>query len=352
MRTAVEEAREQVASCIGAQPRDIVFTSGGTEADNLGVKGLAEAASPGRRRIVTTAIEHPAVRESVRWLGARGHDVVEVVPRHDGIVEVGDVLAQIDEGTALVSVMAANNELGSINDVAALGAALRERGVAFHVDAVQAIATLPVDVQDWPCDALALSAHKFGGPQGVGVAYLRAGVPVGTVQHGGGQDRGVRSGTMAAALIAACGAALEAAVTERDELRARLEELRAQLVADLYAVDGIRVNGPDDPLQRLASHVHVSIDGVEPDLLGLALDRAGLHASSASACVSGAGKASHVVEACEIEGDAALRLSLGATTTADEIERAGKVLAEVVGALRAGQPVLQAADARPGIGGP
>lgn len=346
MRTAVEEAREQVAGCLGAQPRDIVFTSGGTEADNLGVKGLVEAAPPDRRRLVTSAVEHPAVRESVRWLGARGHEVVEVAPRHDGIVDVDDVLAAVDEDTALVSVMAANNELGSINDVATLGAALRGRGVPFHVDAVQAVATLPVNVQEWPCDALALSAHKFGGPQGVGLAYLRAGVPVGTVQHGGGQDRGVRSGTMATALIAACGAALEAAVAERDVLRARLEELRARLVERIRVVDGIRVNGPDDPDRRLASHLHLSIDGTEPDVLGLALDRAGLQASSASACVSGAGKASHVVEACRIDGDAALRLSMGTTTTVDEVDRAATVLANVVRALRAGEPVLHAAVGR------
>jgi cysteine desulfurase len=351
VRTAVEEAREQVAACLGAQPRDIVFTSGGTEADNLGVKGLVEAAPPGRHRIVTSAVEHPAVRESVRWLGARGHDVTEVPPRPDGVVVVDDVLAAVDDNTALVSVMAANNEIGSLNDVPALGAALRERGVPFHVDAVQAVATLPVNVQDWPCDALALSAHKFGGPQGVGIAYLRSGVPVGTVQHGGGQDRGVRSGTMAAALIAACGAALVAATAERAVLRDRLEGFRDQLIQRLRTVDGIRVNGPDDPDQRLASHLHLSIDGVEPDLLGLALDRAGVQASSASACVSGAGKASHVVEACGIDGDAALRLSMGTTTTADEGLRASEILADVVRALRAGEPVLQRpADARVGPG--
>lgn len=347
VRTAVEEAREQVAECLGARPADIVFTSGGTESDNLGVKGLAEAATPGRTHVVTSAVEHPAVRESVRWLGEHGHEVTEVAPRPDGVVPVEVVLAAVRDDTALVSVMAANNEIGAVNDVAAIGMALRERGVPFHTDAVQAVATLGVDVRRWPCDALSLSAHKFGGPQGVGIAYLRSGVPIAPVQHGGGQDRGVRSGTMAAALIAAAGAALVAAVADRDDLHGRLEGHRKLLVDRLGEVEGIRVNGPSDPDRRLASHLHLSIDGVTPDALGLGLDRAGLHASSASACVSGAGKASHVVEACGIDGDAALRLSMGTTTTEDEVEAAASILTDVVSRLRAGESVVQ-----PPSGGP
>lgn len=340
MRTAVEEAREQVAAGLGASPADIVFTSGGTEADNLGVKGLAEAISPGRSHIVTSAVEHPAVRETVRWLGARGNDVTEVAPGRDGVIGVGDVLDALRPETGLVSIMAANNEIGSVNDVATLGSELRERGVAFHVDAVQAAVTLDVDVKRWKCDALALSAHKFGGPQGVGIAYLRAGVPVAPVQHGGGQDRGVRSGTMPAALIAAAGAAFLATVAERAAVRERLEVLRSDLVRALAEVPGVRVNGPTAPDRRLASHVHVSVDDVGPDALNLALDRAGLHASSASACVSGAGKASHVVEACGIDGDAIVRLSTGATTTQADVEQAIAIFTEIVTALRAGAPVV------------
>ncbi|MDX1510727.1 MAG: cysteine desulfurase family protein [Nitriliruptorales bacterium] len=342
VRTAVEGAREQVAECLGAQPADIVFTSGGTEADNLGIKGLAEAAAAGRRHLVTTAVEHPAVRESVRWLASRGWEVTEVPPTRDGVVPAGDVLDAIRDDTALVTVMAANNEIGARNDIGAIGRVLHERDVAFHTDAVQAVATVPVDVEAWPVDALALSAHKFGGPQGVGVACLRSGVAVAPVQHGGGQDRGVRSGTFPAALIAAAGAALVATVAERDELHGRLEGFRKLLVDRIAAVDGIRVNGPDAEEQRLASHVHLSIDGVHPDDLGLALDRAGLHASSASACVSGAGKASHVVEACRIHGDAALRLSMGTTTTIEEVEEAAAILTDVVLRLRAGEPVVEA----------
>jgi len=347
MRTAVEEAREQVAACLGARPGDIVFTSGGTESDNLAVKGLAQAAPAGRTHVVTSSVEHPAVRESVRWLAGRGHETTEVPAASDGVVAADDVFEAVRPDTAVVSIMAANNEIGAINDLATIGGELRERGVPFHVDAVQAVATLPVDVRTWPCDGLSLSAHKFGGPQGVGIAYLRSGVPIEPVQHGGGQDRGVRSGTMPAALIAACGAALEAAIADRDDLHGRLEGFRKLLVDRLVAVEGIRVNGPADPDRRLASHLHLSIDGVTPDALSLALDRAGLQASSASACVSGAGKASHVVEACRIDGDAVLRLSMGATTIADEVEEAATILTDAVLRLRAGEPVVQRTSAGP-----
>jgi cysteine desulfurase len=218
-RAAVEEAREQVAVGLRCSPHEVVFTSGGTEADNLALKGIVwaardrHAATP---HVVTTAVEHPAVLEVVGWLAARGDATVTVVPPDpDGTVPVDRVLDAVVDGTVLVSVMAANNELGAVNDLAALGDALADRPVALHTDAVQAMATLDVDVAAWGVDALALSAHKFGGPQGVGVAVLRRGLPVEPLLHGGGQDRGVRSGTFAVAMDAACGAAVDAAVADR-----------------------------------------------------------------------------------------------------------------------------------------
>jgi cysteine desulfurase len=341
-RAAVEEAREQVATALGCSPHEVVFTAGGTEADNLAIKGIVWAARDRGRRphVVTTAVEHPAVLEPVVWLADRGDTTVTVVPPEaDGTVPVDRVLDAVHDDTVLVSVMAANNELGAINDLPALGRALAERPVALHSDAVQAIATVDVDVRGWQLDALALSAHKVGGPQGVGVAVLRRGLPVEPLLHGGGQDRGVRSGTFAVGLDAACGAAVEAAVADRAGLRDRLLRLSGRLADGLRAIDGVRRNGPVDPARRLASHVHVSIDGVDPTALGLALDRAGVAASSGAACGAGAAKASHVLEAAGLTGTP-LRLTLGWPSTDADVDRALEVLGEVVPALRSGAPVF------------
>jgi cysteine desulfurase len=338
-RAAVEQARDEVAAALRCSPHEVVFTSGGTEADNLAVKGITWAA---RRRgsaiphLVTTAVEHPAVLDPARWLAERGDATLTVVPPSpDGRVEVDRILAAVRPDTVLVSVMTANNELGAVNELPTLGAALADRDVALHTDAVQAVATLDVDVDAWGLDALALSAHKFGGPQGVGIAVLRRGLPVEPLAHGGGQDRGVRSGTFAAALDAACGAALTAAVADRAALRARLVAASDRLVAALVALDGVRRNGPTDPTARLASHVHLAIDGVEGGALAVALDRAGLAASSGAACGSGAAKASHVLEAAGVVGTP-LRLSLGWTTTDADVDRAVDVLTDVIPAVRAG----------------
>jgi cysteine desulfurase len=344
-RAAVEEAREQVATALGCSPHEVVFTAGGTEADNLAVKGIVWAARDRghpRPHVVTTAVEHPAVLEPVAWLAERGEAEVTVVPpERDGTVRTERILDAVTDDTVLVSVMAANNELGAVNDVPALGAALRDRPVALHTDAVQAFATCDVDAGAWGVDALALSAHKVGGPQGVGVAVLRRGLPVAPLLHGGGQDRGVRSGSFAVGLDAACGAAVRAAAADRASLRARLRTLTDRLAAGLASVDGVRRNGPTDPARRLASHVHVSIDGVDPAALGLALDRAGIAASGGAACGAGATKASHVLEACGLDGTP-LRLTLGWPSTQDDVDRALDVLTDAIPALRAGAPVYGA----------
>jgi cysteine desulfurase len=343
-RQVVEEARERVARALGASPHEVVFTSGGTEADNLAVSGVVWAAA--RRNgvaphLVTTAVEHPAVLAPARWLAERGDCRLTVVPPEpDGTVDVDRVLAAVEPDTALVSVMAANNELGAVNDVAGLAAAVREREVPLHTDAVQAIATLDVDVATWGVDALALSAHKVGGPQGVGVAVLRRGLPVEPLTHGGGQDRGVRSGTFAVGLIAACAAGVEEAVADRPALRERLRRMTDRLAAGLVTLDGVRRNGPLDDDRRLASHVHVSFDGVDPTALTLALDRAEVAGSAGSACGSGAATASPVLEACGIVGTP-LRLSLGWTSTDADVDRALDVLTDLVPRLRAGAAVVR-----------
>ena len=345
-RSAVERAREQAAATLGCSPHDVVFTSGGTEADNLVVKGAVWAArerpSTAPAHVVTTAVEHAAVLEPARWLAERGEVELDVVaPMADGRVAVEDVLARVRDGsdgrdrTVLVSVMGANNELGSINDVAALGAALRELGVPLHVDAVQCVATLDVSLVRWSADALAVSAHKFGGPQGVGVAVVRRGLALEATSHGGGQDRGLRSGTFAVGLIAACGEALERAAAERDVMRERLEGLSERLAAGLAAIEGVRRSGPHAPEERLASHVHVMLDGVDAEALAIGLDTAGVAASGGSACSSGAASGSHVVDACGLVGTP-LRLSLGWTSTQAEVDHAVAVLGELVPRLRDG----------------
>jgi len=347
-RRAVEEAREQAAAALGCTPHEVIFTSGGTEADNLAIKGIAWAAraarseqgSPAPVHVITTAVEHAAVLEPARWLTARGEIVLDVVaPQADGRVAVDDVLERVRPDTVLVSVMGANNELGSINDIATLGMALRARAVALHVDAVQCVATREVSLASWQADALAVSAHKLGGPQGVGVAVLRRGLAVEPLAHGGGQDRGLRSGTFAVGLIAACGVALEHAVNEREEIHRRLVGLSDRLAAGLTRIEGVTRNGPQEAAHRLASHVHVSLDGVDGDALALALDAAGIAASSGSACSSGAGHASHVVEACAITGTP-LRLSLGRTSSVEDIDHAVAALEEIVPRLRGGGPAL------------
>lgn len=336
-RTAVEEARETVATALGCSPHDIVFTSGGTEADNVAIKGIVWAARERTRHVphvVTTDTEHAAVRESARWLAERGDaQVTFVPPRADGTIDIEQVVAAIRPETALVSVMLANNEVGAVNDVAALGIALADRDIVLHTDAVQVFATRLIDVPALGVDALALSAHKFGGPQGVGVAMLRRGVGVVPLVHGGGQDRGVRSGTFAAALIAACGAAVTAATAQRDELAGRLQALSDMLSDGCCAVEGVRRSGPTSPDQRLVSHVHLMIDDVDATALSLELDRAGLAASSGSACSAGAATGSHVLRAMGQTG-VPLRLSLGWTTTEEEITRAIDVLCDVVPRVR------------------
>ena len=358
-RAAVEHAREQAAAALGCGPHDVVFTSGGTEADNLAIKGIAWAARERRGgpvHLVTSAIEHAAVLEPARWLAARGDVELDVImPRADGSIDIDEVLAHVRDGsdgrapTVLVSIMGANNELGAINDVARLGGELQERGVALHVDAVQCMATLDVSLEGWAADAIAVSAHKAGGPQGVGVAALRRGVGVESLSHGGGQDRGLRSGTFAVGLIAACGAAFERAAAERETLRARLVGLSDRLAAGVTAIEGIDRSGPAQAANRLASHVHVMIDGVDAEALSLGLDAAGVFASPGSACSSGATTGSHVVDACGLSGTP-LRLSLGWTSTTEEVDHAIATLRDLVPRLRGGGDVfgLRARDTNGG----
>jgi cysteine desulfurase len=335
-REGVERAREQVASALGVAPLDVLFTSGGTEADNLAIKGVAWAArSAGRGdHLVTTAIEHHAVLEACEWLAERQGFALTVVPvGGDGLVDPERLLAAVTPATVLVSVMAANNEIGTIQPLHVIGPALAELGVPLHTDAVQAFGRAPLHVDDWGVGALALSAHKFNGPKGVGVLVLRRDLPVEPLLHGGGQDRGVRSGTFNTAGIVGCGAAAElTAATMADEVP-RLRALRDRLLDGLLAVGGVVVNGSDTA--RLPHNAHVAVEGCDGEALLLALDTAGVACSTGSACQSGAAEPSHVLTAIGAPSDRAhLRFTCGRTTTDADIDTAIAAFTTSVAGLR------------------
>jgi cysteine desulfurase len=335
-REGVERAREQVASALGVHPLDVMFTSGGTEADNQAIKGIAWAAREAGRgnHVVTTAIEHHAVLDAVRWLGdAQGFDVTVVGVEADGVVDADRLLSAVRDDTVLVSVMAANNELGTVQPLDIIGPALAERTPALHTDAVQAFGRTPLEPRAWAIDALSLSAHKFNGPKGVGVLVLRRDVAATPVLHGGGQERGVRSGTYNAAGIVGCGAAAELTATTADAEIPRLRALRDRLIAGLCAVDGVTLNGSSTA--RLAHNANVAVKGCDGESLMLAMDAAGVCVSTGSACQSGAAEQSHVLAAIGAASDHAhVRLTCGRNTGPDDVTRAVRCFTEAVGRLR------------------
>ncbi|MEE8599781.1 cysteine desulfurase family protein [Euzebya tangerina] len=322
-RAAVEDARDQVAAALGITPLEVLFTSGGTEADNQAIKGLVWAAREAGRgtAIVTSAIEHPAVLEACEWLrDVEGHRLDIVGVGTDGRVDPEEMLEAVGPDTAVVSLMTANNELGTVQPVDLIGPALAERGVSFHSDTVQAFGKIPLDLHGWGITAAALSAHKFNGPTGVGVMTLRRDVDPHPVLHGGRQERGVRSGTLNVAGIVGLGAAAELARGRLADEGIRLTTLRDRLIEALTTLDGVTLNG--HPTERLPNNVHVAVTGADAEATLLALDRAGIACSTGSACQSGAAQRSHVLDAVEAATDAAhLRFSLGLGTTEAHIDR-------------------------------
>ncbi len=328
-RAVLEEARSRVASALGAERREVVFTSGGTEADNLAVLGRWRAAGG---PVVCSAVEHQAVLGPAKAVGRAGSPVLVLGVDGAGRVEEDALDEAIRATPSVVSVMWANNELGTLQPVAELGARCREAGVAFHSDAVQAVGRVPVRVDKTPVDLLSLSAHKLGGPKGVGVLYVRDGIVLEPLAWGGGQERGFRPGTENVAGAVGLAVAVELAVAEREVEALRLGGLRDRLESGLgAAIEGLRVNGGD----RVAHILNVTIPGVDREMLLPALDLEGIAASTGSACGSGASRASHVMVATGADGDGvALRLSLGRTTSAEEVDRALEVLPRVVDRLR------------------
>jgi cysteine desulfurase len=299
----------------------VVFTSGGTEADNIALQGVAfRARNEGRDGVVVSAIEHHAVLDTARWLGRNGFRVTEVGVDRNGVIDEAALRAAVDRKTAIVSVMTANNEVGTIQPVNRCAEVARAAGARSHTDAVQALPWIPLDSTD--ADLMALAAHKVGGPKGVGALVVRRGVGVEPLVHGGGQERGLRSGTYNVAGIVGFGAALQATLAAREQLVPRVRALRDRLQEALFQrIPGVTVNGAG--AERLPNNCNVCIAGIESEPLLLLLDAAGIAASSGSACQSGAAEASHVLTAMGVPNElamGALRLTLGRDTTADDLD--------------------------------
>ena len=334
-RKAVDEARERVASVVGARPDEVVFTSGGTEADNLALKGAAwHGREQGRDGVVVTAIEHHAVLDPARWLARQGFRVSEVGVDAVGVVPADAIRDAVDDRTAIVSVMWANNEVGSVQPVGAASETARAAGAVFHSDAVQGVPWLDVDADI--AGLLSVSAHKMGGPKGVGALVVRRGVKIQPLLHGGGQERDVRSGTYNVAGIAGFGAAAEHWVANRAAAGERIAGLRDRLErAIVGGLAGVIVSAAG--AERLPNNLHLLIEGIDGESLILLLDAAGIAASQGSACSSGAAEPSHVLAAMGVARElarGALRLSLGPSTTQADVDRAAAAVIDAVGRLR------------------
>ncbi|TYQ04331.1 UNVERIFIED_ORG: cysteine desulfurase [Gordonia westfalica J30] len=343
-RRRLEEAREAIAAAVGARPSEVIFTGGGTESDNLAIKGIYWArrrADDQRRRIVVSAVEHHAVLDPAQWLAAdAGAELVVLPVDADGVVSPADLRAELEahaDQTALISVMWANNEVGSIQPIAEIAALGAEFGVPVHSDAIQAVGHLPVNFAASGLSALSLAAHKFGGPQGVGALLLGREVACVPLQHGGGHERDVRSGTQDVAGAAGMAAALTWCVEHMEENTARVRGLASRLSEILLGVEGAVRNGaPADA--RLAGNIHVSFIGCEGDSLLMLLDAKGIECSTGSACTAGVAQASHVLLAMGLDmADArsSLRFSLSHTTTDADIDAVAQVIDEVVDRARA-----------------
>ncbi len=339
-REAVEEARESVASLVGASPEEISFTSGGTESDNLAVLGLARVSSPERRHVVVSRVEHAAVREAARHLEAEGFEVSRVGVDPDGLVDPAELADSLRPDTALAAVVWANNEVGTVEPVQELARICAERNIPLHADAVQAAGRLPLDVKRVPVSTLALSGHKLYGPQGVGALYVREGVALDPLFFGGGQERGLRSGTENVASLAGLGEAARLAREEMEERVRRETKLRDRILSGVADLPGVRVNG--HLKERLSNNVHLTVEGVEAEGLVLFLDALGYEIASGSACASGGHKASPVLIAMgrsEREAFSAVRITVGKVNTIEEVEGFLEAFSTAVVRLREVSPL-------------
>ncbi len=345
-KEAIEDARKTVAACINAQPREIYFTSGGSEADNQAILSAAKiGARKGKRHLISTAFEHHAVLHTLKKLEKDGFDVTLLPVHEDGVVRMADVEAAIRDDTALVTVMFANNEIGTVQPVTEIGAFCRERNIPFHTDAVQAAGHMPIDVEAMNIDMLSLSGHKFHAPKGVGVLYVKKNFPLMNLIEGGGQERGKRAGTENVAGIVALAAALKESCDTMEENTARILPMRDKLISELGKIPHSIINGSMD--KHVPGTVNICFEGLEGDGLLLMLDQNGICASSGSACNAGSIDPSHVLLAIGVPYELAhgsLRLSIGEYNTMEEIDHIIRVVPQIVEMLRSKSPLWRAME--------
>ena len=342
-RRAVEAAREKVAKTLGAESREIYFTSCGTESDNWALKGTALAmGAKGKKHIVTTAFEHHAILHTCQALEKQGFEVTYLPVEPNGILSLDKLREAIRPDTALVSVMYANNEIGTIQPIPEIGAICKEKGVLFHTDAVQAVGSLHINVKEQNIDMLSLSAHKLHGPKGVGALYLRKDIRIPNLIDGGAQEMGKRAGTENNAYIVGLGTAIEEATALIEEKTPKLIAMRDRLIENLLKIPHTRLNG--DPVKRLPGNVNISFEGIEGESLLLMLDMQGICASSGSACTSGSLDPSHVLLAIGLPHEVAhgsLRLSLSDMNTEEDVDYILQVLPPIVERLRSMSPLWE-----------
>ena len=342
-REALDAARERTAKALNAEPGEIFFTSCGTEADNWAVKGAARRmAARGKKHLITSAVEHHAILHSMAALEKEGFEVTYLPVDAEGFVSPADVEAAIRPDTALVSVMMANNEIGTIEPISEIAEICRRKGVLCHTDAVQAVGAIPVDVKALGVDLLSLSAHKFNGPKGVGALYIRRGVNPVTFMDGGAQERGRRAGTENLAGIVGLSVALENAVNGLEAKSKKLAQMRDAVLDHISAMPKVKINGPLDRAKRLPNNVNASFEAAEGESLLLMLDMKGICASSGSACASGSLDPSHVLLAIGLPHEIAhcsLRISFGVQNTMEDARAVCAALDEIVPKVRARSPL-------------
>lgn len=339
-KAAVEEARAKVAAAINAEPNEIYFTAGGTESDNWVLKGVAFANIRKGKHIITTAVEHHAILHAAEWLQSQGFEVTYLPVDQYGMVSPADVEKAIRPDTILISVMYANNEVGTIQPIAEIGAIARAHGIYFHTDAVQAVGHVPIDVKAEHIDMLSLSGHKFYGPKGIGVLYIRRGVRIQNLLHGGAQESRHRAGTENVAGIVGLGAAIERAVVAMPEESARLTAMRDHMIRELLKIPASHLNG--HPTQRLPNNVNITFEYIEGEGILLLLNMFGICASTGSACNSASLEPSHVLTAMGVPHEIAhgsVRLTLGERNTEEDVSYVLEKLPEVVGKLRSMSPL-------------
>lgn len=339
-KAAVEEARAKVAAAINAEPNEIYFTAGGTESDNWVLKGVAFANIRKGKHIITTAVEHHAILHAAEWLQSQGFEVTYLPVDQYGMVSPADVEKAIRPDTILISVMYANNEVGTIQPIAEIGAIARAHGIYFHTDAVQAVGHVPIDVKAEHIDMLSLSGHKFYGPKGIGVLYIRRGVRIQNLLHGGAQESRHRAGTENVAGIVGLGAAIERAVAAMPEESARLTAMRDHMIRELLKIPASHLNG--HPTQRLPNNVNITFEYIEGEGILLLLNMSGICASTGSACNSASLEPSHVLTAMGVPHEIAhgsVRLTLGERNTEEDVSYVLEKLPEVVRKLRSMSPL-------------